>query len=172
MRFCITIIFLIIINILSLAQNIPNCLSASELLTIQSLSSKQIDNYLKNKGSSPDIEDNNQTIRYFGYNLEYSTKIWKKRNTGYFDGKLFFYFLNGKPSLVVYQTLNDCFENLKKEQPINARRKSENSDYLAYSFGRENGMLIDFRNFKTDNHCIFCFLINICNLNIKKFCHR
>lgn len=160
MRFGITIFLIFTITVISNAQIVSSCLSEAQLLNLQILSYDGVNNYLTNEGWSRNIDNVNQTNRYFGYNLEYSVVIWEKRNTGYFEGKLYLYYQTDKPNLLVYQALNECFDELRNLQPKNSQKKTQNRDYISYSSFKKDGIIIDFRNYKTDNSTLrFSILI-------------
>lgn len=160
MRNSITLILILTITVFSKAQKVSTCLTESQLLNLQTLSYDGVNNYLTNEGWSRNIDNVNQTNRYFGYNLEYSVAIWEKRNTGYFEGKLYLYYQTDKPNLLVYQALNECFDELRNLQPKNSQKKTQNRDYISYSSFKKDGIIIDFRNYKTDNSALrFSILI-------------
>lgn len=151
MRAAAAILTFFVVSLVSFSQNTISCLTESQLLNLQSLSYTGAGSYLSNEGWSRNEEYANQTRRYFGYNLDYSVAVWQKRSTNYIESKLYIYYRNGKPNLLIYQAINECFENSRNGQPQNRLRRTQRTDHISFYIMRENGVVMDFRDYSNDN---------------------
>jgi|WetSurMetagenome_2_1015567.scaffolds.fasta_scaffold10194_3 tetratricopeptide (TPR) repeat protein len=151
MRASSLIITFFVVSLVSYSQNKISCLTESQLLNLQGLSYTGAGSFLAREGWSRNEEYANQTGQYFGYNLDYNVAVWQKRSTSYIESKLYLYYRNGKPNLLIYQAINECFENLREIQVQNRQIKTSKADHISYLTRRENGVSIDFRDYSNDN---------------------
>jgi len=151
MRAAASIMTFFVVSIICFSQNTISCLTELQLFNLQGLSYAGAGSFLTGEGWSRNEEYANQTGRYFGYNLDYNVAVWQKRNTNYIESKLYLYYRNGKPNLLIYQAINECFENLRNAQAQSRQRTTRNADYISYYNRKENGISIDFRDYSNDN---------------------
>jgi len=150
MRAAIAILFIFTFSLSGKTQPVTTCLKESVLLKLQSSSYIEINNFLRKEGWSR-IDDNvNQTERYFGYHLDYSVAVWQNRSTSYIESKLFLYHKQNTPNLLIYQAINECFTDLRNGQLPKSQIKTENKDFISFSYTKNNGIVFEFRNYKND----------------------
>lgn len=151
MRISITILIFFLFNLTIESQNAEPCLSDSQLRKLQTLPYNSVHDFLFSQGWSRNEDYANQTRRYFGYDLDYSVAVWQRRDAVFIESKLYLYYKSGKPNLLVYQAINECFEGLLNELPQNLYKRTENSELIRYYFPHRDGIIFDIRNYKNDN---------------------
>lgn len=164
MRQISILIFFLIIPSISISQISTNCLTESELLRLQRLSYNEVNTFLTNKGwSFLDNDKESQSVKYFGYNLNYIVRKWQNKKTGFIEPILCFYYINGLPNLIIYQATNNCFANLLNNQSLTG----VNSNYRALVLDKPGGMALEFREYLNEITDIrFSVLVfNVASLN-------
>ncbi|MDB4583542.1 hypothetical protein N9164_10345 [Draconibacterium sp.] len=136
----VTILFLPFAGV---AQNSSQCLSESDLLQLQRSSYTDINNLLSSRGWSLEKDPVNQSVDYFGYNLNYTVKKWQIKTTPFFEGMVSLYFKNGLPNLIVYQATNNCFINLLNNQTLT----NIDSIYNTLVLRKPGGIVFEFREY-------------------------
>lgn len=149
MRKCITVILILSMTFLSNAQKGSTCLTYDDMLKLLTLSFDDSNNYLQNFDWSLNSDNQNNTNKYFGYDLDYSTMVWELRNDPqYYEGKLYLYHKDGQPNLVVYQATYGCFKEILGK--FKEKLENDNSLYKSSLIYNNSGVVIDFREYKKD----------------------
>lgn len=152
MRAGITILLILSVTILSKAQNASTCLSEAQLLSLQTLSYDGVNDFMNNLGWSRLDDSENQTVRFFGFYLDYSIAKWQNKKTNFIEGVFCLYYKTGKPNLMVYHNPdNVCFNNLlTKQSSLDLIKKTSNNLFKSSSYKKPGGTIMDFREHEND----------------------
>jgi len=125
------------------------CFNRTQILRMQKTSLEDISGFLRSEGWIFDGAQNNQSFQYFGYNLDYDLVRWRSgsRHRG---GNILLYNRSGKPNIVIFQSSENCFQQLIREFGDEGTGSAVvQQDFLLTTY-REGPISVEFREYKND----------------------
>lgn len=138
---------LVLFHLKAKTQNNSGCFIKHQLMKMQSTTLDNSMTFLNDENWSFDGTNNQESIYYFGYPINYDVTKWSKSSYQN-GGNLYIYTSNIKPNIVIYQPNLFCYNNLLKSFHSKAKTIVE-EDKLITLF-QENTITIEFRESPND----------------------
>lgn len=159
-KFFSTILVIICLSPFCEAQQITR-FTETQLLDLQNRSLQDINTFLTNAGWKVERNQDNKTMEYFDYYLDFQVERWTNP-IGDWQGNIFVYYKFEIPNLIIYQTLPATFDQIQGKTTTQRR-----NSFKKTIIQKRNGITLECRDYFKDKieNRYFIFIYNGQSLN-------